>query len=93
MSDEDEDSLKVGKATKSSSLVVAEQTFFINLSSKQRAQDKTISESESMRAIHSVLPGFVPRPRAWGACSTSPNAYRFLSNFRDLIGSIVIEAR
>ena len=42
-------------------------------------------EFESMTAIHSVTPGFAPRPIAWGSyASTADNTHFFLCAFHDM---------
>lgn len=42
------------------------------------------SEHESMRAIHSLTPDFVPKPIAWGTYESIPDTYFLLTEFRDM---------
>ena len=42
-------------------------------------------EYESLKAIHAVSPGFVPKPYAWGRYSKEdPETYFLLTEFRDV---------
>lgn len=43
-----------------------------------------LSEFESMRALYSVVPEFVPKPKAWGTYATIPDTHFFLCEFRGL---------
>jgi protein-ribulosamine 3-kinase len=61
-----------------------EQTFFIKVLSKDRGRDMVMSEFESMSALHSVVPEFVPKPIAWGTYTTLPDTHFFLCEFRDM---------
>ncbi|OIW34507.1 hypothetical protein CONLIGDRAFT_7607 [Coniochaeta ligniaria NRRL 30616] len=61
-----------------------EQTFFIKVLSKDRGRDMVLSEFESMTALYSVVPEFVPKPRAWGTYTTQPDTHFFLCEFRDM---------
>lgn len=42
------------------------------------------SEHESMKAIHSVTPDFVPEPIVWGKYESIPDTYFLLTEFRDM---------
>jgi hypothetical protein len=42
------------------------------------------SEHESMKAIHSLTPEFVPKPIAWGKYDSIPDTYFILSEYRDM---------
>ena len=42
-------------------------------------------EFESLKAIHAVVPGFVPEPYAWGKyAQENPTTYFLLAAFRDV---------
>ena len=42
-------------------------------------------EFESLKAIHAVSPGFVPKPYAWGKYKQEePETYFLLAQFRDV---------
>ena len=42
-------------------------------------------EFESLKAIHTVSPGFVPKPYAWGKYKQEdPETYFLLAQFRDV---------
>ena len=42
-------------------------------------------EFESLKAIHAVSPGFVPKPYAWGRyAQADPETYFVLEEFRDI---------
>ncbi|KAF4420448.1 kinase-like domain [Fusarium acutatum] len=60
------------------------QSFFIKVLSKGTGMDMTIGEFHSMRAIHEVLPEFVPKPIACGTYETTPDAHFFLCEFREM---------
>ncbi|KAK4234742.1 Fructosamine kinase-domain-containing protein [Achaetomium macrosporum] len=59
------------------------QSYFIKVISKETGKDMMHSEFESMKAIHAIVPDFVPRPIAWGTYQTIPEAHFFLCEFRD----------
>ena len=42
-------------------------------------------EFESMSAIHTLLPDFVPKPIAWGTYESIPDTHFFLCDFRNMI--------
>ncbi|KAI9682128.1 MAG: hypothetical protein M1817_000182 [Caeruleum heppii] len=45
-------------------------------------------EFESMRAIYTLLPDFVPEPIAWGTYDTIPDTHFFLCQYRDMQSKI-----
>ena len=47
-----------------------------------------ISEFESLKAIHAVVPDFVPKPVAWGKYETVPDTYFLLFEFVDFSGEM-----
>ncbi|XWW95650.1 hypothetical protein V2A60_003616 [Cordyceps javanica] len=47
-----------------------------------------MGEFESMKTIHSVVPGFVPRPIAWGQYATIPDTYFYLCEYREMIDNM-----
>jgi fructosamine-3-kinase len=60
------------------------KSFFIKVVSKDLGKNMVHGEFESMRAIHSVVPDFVPEPIAWGTFDTAPNTHFFLCEFREM---------
>jgi len=46
------------------------------------------SEFESMSAMYSVVPKFVPKPRACGTNTSLPDTHFFLCEFRDMTGDM-----
>lgn len=61
------------------------QSFFIKVISEDVGKNMMHGEFESMRAIYSLLPDFVPKPLAWGTYASIPNTYFFLCQFREMI--------
>ena len=59
-------------------------TFFVKVQSKDVGRDMLSSEHESMKAIYSLTPDFVPRPIAWGKYDSIPDTYFILSEYRDM---------
>lgn len=45
-------------------------------------------EFESMSAIHTLLPDFVPKPIAWGTYETISDTHFFLCNFREMTDEV-----
>jgi fructosamine-3-kinase len=62
----------------------APHTYFIKVESQDVGRDMLSSEHESMKVIHSVTPGFVPEPIAWGQYESIPDTYFLLTEFRDM---------
>ncbi|KAJ5650563.1 Fructosamine/Ketosamine-3-kinase [Penicillium longicatenatum] len=60
------------------------QSFFIKVLSKDLGMNITKGEFESMRAIYTVLPSFVPRPIACGTYGTIPDNHFILCEFREM---------
>ncbi|KAL2842496.1 Fructosamine kinase-domain-containing protein [Aspergillus pseudodeflectus] len=60
------------------------QSFFIKVLSKELGLNMTNSEFQSMSAMHSILPEFVPRPIACGSYRTIPDTHFFLCEFREM---------
>jgi fructosamine-3-kinase len=60
------------------------QSFFIKTLSIDHSKDMVVGEYESMNAIHNVLPGFVPKPVAWGTCEAKPNTHFLICEFREM---------
>lgn len=61
------------------------KVFFLKVLSKETGKNMVHGEFESMKAIHSLLPDFAPKPIAWGTYQTIPDTYFFLCEFRDMI--------
>lgn len=61
------------------------QSFFIKVISKELGKNMIHGEYESIKAIYTLLPDFVPKPIAWGTYKTIPNTHFFLCQFREMI--------
>ena len=61
------------------------QSFFIKVISRDIGKNMMHGEFESMKAIHSLLPDFVPEPFAWGTYTSIPDTHFFLCQFREMI--------
>ncbi|KAJ5567227.1 hypothetical protein N7535_006533 [Penicillium sp. DV-2018c] len=60
------------------------QSFFIKIIPNELGMHMTKSEFQSIKAIHNILPEFVPRPVACGTYETIPNTHFFLCEFRKM---------
>ncbi|KAH9889620.1 Fructosamine kinase-domain-containing protein [Xylariomycetidae sp. FL2044] len=60
------------------------KSFFIKALSADAGRNMVEGEYESMKAIHTIVPEFVPRPVAWGSYDTVPNTHFFLCEFREM---------
>lgn len=47
-----------------------------------------LGEFESLKAIHDLMPGFVPDPLACGSYASIPNVHFLLMDYRDLTGDV-----
>jgi fructosamine-3-kinase len=61
------------------------QSFFIKVVSKEQGKNMVLGEFESMKAIHTLLPHFAPKPIAWGTYQTIPDTHFFLCQFREMM--------
>lgn len=61
------------------------QSFFIKVISDDVERKMMHGEFESMKAIHKLLPDFVPKPIAWGTYKSVPNTHFSLCQFREMI--------
>jgi len=52
--------------------------------SKETGKQMMNGEFESMAAIHSLLPDFVPQPIAWGTYETIRDTHFFLCEYREM---------
>ncbi|KFY59296.1 hypothetical protein V496_05723 [Pseudogymnoascus sp. VKM F-4515 (FW-2607)] len=64
------------------------QSFFIKVMSKELGMNMTRGEFQSINAMHSILPVFVPMPIACGTYRTIPDTHFFLCEFRDMTNSM-----
>jgi protein-ribulosamine 3-kinase len=62
----------------------APKVFFIKVLSNEVGKNMVRGEFESMKAIHTLLPEFVPEPLAWGTYETIADTHFFLCEFRDM---------
>jgi protein-ribulosamine 3-kinase len=60
------------------------QSFFIKVISKERGRNMMHGEFESMKAIHTLLPNFAPKPIAWGTYKTIPDTHFFLCEYKEM---------
>lgn len=60
------------------------RSFFIKVISKERGKNMMHGEFESMKAIHTLLPDFAPKPFAWGTYEILPDTHFFLCQFREM---------
>jgi protein-ribulosamine 3-kinase len=61
------------------------KTFFIKVLSNDLGRKMVQGEFESMKAIHTLLPDFAPKPIAWGTYKTIADTHFFLCDYRDMI--------
>jgi fructosamine-3-kinase len=61
------------------------KTFFIKVVSQDVGKNMVHGEFESMKAIHTLLPDFAPKPIAWGSYQTIPNTHFLLCDYRDMV--------
>ena len=61
------------------------QTFFVKVVSGETGRKMMYSEYECTKAIHNLMPDFVPKPIAWGTYETVPDTHFLLSEFREMI--------
>jgi fructosamine-3-kinase len=59
-------------------------SFFIKVISGETGKNMMEGEFESMKAIHAILPGFLPTPIAWGTYHTIPDTYFLLCEFCEM---------
>ncbi|KAL8375679.1 hypothetical protein RB595_006998 [Gaeumannomyces hyphopodioides] len=62
-----------------------DQSYFIKVIPGETGRCMVSGEFASMTAAHQVVPEFVPKPLAWGAYDTVPDAHFFLCEFRDMV--------
>lgn len=63
-------------------------SFFIKIISDDVGSKMMHGECESMKAIHKLLPDFVPKPTAWGTYKSVPDTHIFSCHFRDMTDDI-----
>ena len=61
---------------------------FFKVISKEEGKHMMHGEFESMKAIHTLMPDFAPRHRAWGTYKSIPNTYIFLCDYKEMIDEI-----
>jgi fructosamine-3-kinase len=59
-------------------------SFFIKAVPKERGRDMVHGEFESMKAIYTLLPDFVPKPIAWGTYNNIPDMHFLLCEYREM---------
>jgi protein-ribulosamine 3-kinase len=57
----------------------------MKLTSKETGKKMVRGEFESMKAIYTLLPDFVPEPIAWGSYKTVPDTHFFLCQYREML--------
>ncbi|KAI1180618.1 Fructosamine kinase-domain-containing protein [Nemania sp. FL0916] len=66
----------------------ASKSFFVKVISKETGRNMVMGEFESMNTAYNVLPGFVPKPVAWGTYASIPDTHFFLCEFREMINDM-----
>ncbi|KAL9046306.1 MAG: hypothetical protein Q9214_000828 [Letrouitia sp. 1 TL-2023] len=61
------------------------QSFFIKVISGELGRNMMYGECESMRAIHALVPDFVPEPVAWDTYTSVPDTHFFLCEYREMM--------
>ncbi len=61
------------------------ETFFIKVISKEVGKNMIHGEFESMKAIHTLMPDFTPKPMAWGTYEFIPATHFLLCQYREMI--------
>ncbi|KAL8738058.1 MAG: hypothetical protein Q9181_001126 [Wetmoreana brouardii] len=64
------------------------QSIFIKVISNDTGKNMMQSEFECTRAIHALMPSFVPKPIAWGTYQTRPDIHFFLCEFREMLSEM-----
>jgi protein-ribulosamine 3-kinase len=59
--------------------------FFLKAAPGERGKAMLSAEFESMTALHTNAPNFIPEPIAWGSYQNDPGTYFFLCEFVDII--------
>ncbi|KNG90909.1 hypothetical protein ANOM_000702 [Aspergillus nomiae NRRL 13137] len=59
-------------------------SFFIKIVPEERGKNMVHGEFESMKAIHTLLPDFAPKPIAWGTYKDTPDIHFFLCEYREM---------
>ncbi len=65
-----------------------DRSFFLKVTPGESGHGMMHGEFESMQAIHSVTPDFVPKPIAWGTFKSDPNLHFFLCEYVDMNGEL-----
>ncbi|PGH08852.1 hypothetical protein AJ79_05857 [Helicocarpus griseus UAMH5409] len=60
------------------------QSFFIKVLSSEVGRNMVHGEFESMKAIYTIIPDFVPKPIAWGTYNSNPDMHFLLCEFREM---------
>ncbi|OQV04902.1 hypothetical protein CLAIMM_09716 [Cladophialophora immunda] len=63
---------------------LTEQSFFIKVLSRDTGRNVVHGEFESMKAIYSLQPDFVPKPIVWGTYQSDPDTHFFLCEYREM---------
>lgn len=61
-----------------------QRSYFIKVVSRDVGKNMVMSEFESLRTMHQIIPEFVPTPIAWGSYETVPDTHFILCQFRDM---------
>ncbi|KAL6714825.1 hypothetical protein ACLMJK_007085 [Lecanora helva] len=60
------------------------KSYFLKVSREDNGKSMMLGEFESMRAIETYAPDFVPHPIAWGTFQEDPSMHFFLSDLREM---------
>lgn len=64
------------------------QSFFIKVIPGETGRNMVSSEFESVKAMHTLQPHFIPRPFAWGTYERNPDTHFFLCEYRDMVNEM-----
>lgn len=64
------------------------QTFFLETGKEDLSRQMLRSEYEGCSAIYPVVPGFVPRPVAWGTYRSDTNTHYYITEFVPMVAEV-----
>lgn len=75
---------KVGRIDVLLSRSTEQKAYFIKVVSGDVGRNMVMSEFESLKTMHQIIPEFVPTPIAWGSYETVPDTHFILCQFRNM---------
>jgi len=67
----------------------ATQTFFLKTGKEDLSRQMLRSEYEGCSTIYPVVPGFVPRPVAWGTYRSDTNTHYYITEFVPMVAEVL----